>query len=147
MLIKVSPSSIARESEVTPESVYLSRRTFMAGVGAAAALAGLPLRMNPEPAGTSNGYWMPTIVVDEGIPFDREALLADFKADNIDGRVFFWPLSSMPMFANSRTPPRSGSIGDRALNLPSYHELNSAEQARVCNMLHSHLRTLATSEA
>lgn len=44
MLIKVSPSSIARESEVTPESVYLSRRTFMAGVGAAAALAGLPVR-------------------------------------------------------------------------------------------------------
>lgn len=110
------------------------------------ALAGLPLRMNPEPHGTVNGYWMPTIVVNEGIPFDREALLADFKAGNIDGRVFFWPLSSMPMFANSRTPPRSGSIGHRALNLPSYHELNSAEQARVCNMLHAHLRTLASPE-
>ncbi len=111
-----------------------------------AALAGLPLRMNPEPPGTVNGYWMPTIVVDEGIPFDREALLADFKADNIDGRVFFWPLSSLPMFANSQTPLRSGSIGHRALNLPSYHELSSAEQTRVCNMLHSHLRTLATPE-
>ena len=111
-----------------------------------AALAGLPLRMNPEPPGTVNGYWMPTIVVDEGIPFDREALLADFKADNIDGRVFFWPLSSLPMFANSQTPLRSGSIGHRALNLPSYHELSSAEQTRVCSMLHSHLRTLATPE-
>src|SRR5437899_8638188 len=27
-------------------------------------LDGLPLRMNPEPAGTANGFWMPTIVVD-----------------------------------------------------------------------------------
>jgi len=31
--------------------------------------------------------------VDQEVHFDRDALLADFKADNIDGRVFFWPLS------------------------------------------------------
>jgi perosamine synthetase len=40
----------------------------------------LPLKMNPEPAGTTNGYWMSTIVVDEGVPFNREDLLAAFKA-------------------------------------------------------------------
>src|SRR5438046_10586145 len=61
-------------------------------------LANLALQMNPEPPGTINGYWMPTIVAGDHILFDRKALLAAFKADNIDGRVFFWPLSMLSMF-------------------------------------------------
>jgi len=96
------------------------------------ALAGLPLRMNPEPTGTTNGYWMPTIVVDKGVPFDRDALLAAFKADNIDGRVFFWPLSSLPTF---EPRPQNGighSLSLRAINLPSYHGVTLFDIARVC---------------
>jgi perosamine synthetase len=53
----------------------------------AEALSDLPLSMNPEPQHTTNGYWMPTIVVDEQTGFNRDDLLAAFKADNIDGRV------------------------------------------------------------
>lgn len=44
MLIKAPLESAARESEITPESVYLSRRTFMAAAGGLAALSALPLR-------------------------------------------------------------------------------------------------------
>src|SRR5579859_6212402 len=55
------------------------------------ALSKWPVQMNPEPAGTVNSFWMPTIVVDQETAFDRQALLDSFKADNIDGRVFFWP--------------------------------------------------------
>jgi perosamine synthetase len=61
-------------------------------------LAHLPLQMNPEPGGTVNGYWVPSILANEGVKFDREVLLALFKENNIDGRVLFWPLSIMPMF-------------------------------------------------
>ncbi|MCU9951299.1 protein-methionine-sulfoxide reductase catalytic subunit MsrP [Pseudomonas sp. PDM13] len=42
MLIRTPAASSSREDEVTPESIYLSRRAFMAGVGAAAALSSLP---------------------------------------------------------------------------------------------------------
>ena len=91
----------------------------------------LPLKMNPEAVGTTNGYWMPTIVVDEGIPFNRENLLAAFKADNIDGRVFFWPLSMLSMF--EAKPENSVSYGlyERAINLPTYHDLSEMEMGRV----------------
>ena len=51
-------------------------------------LRNLPLKTNPEPRGTINGFWMPIIIVDEGVAFDREAFLASLKADDIDGRVF-----------------------------------------------------------
>jgi len=95
------------------------------------ALLALPLRMNPEPAGTINGYWMPTIVVDDDVPFDRAALLAAFKSDNIDGRVFFWPLSSLPSFKPHPEHAVSHSLSRRAMNLPSYLDMIDEEQDRV----------------
>ena len=39
--------------------------------------------MNPELNGTVNGYWMPTIVANEGVAFDRDALLAAFKVKQL----------------------------------------------------------------
>lgn len=90
-----------------------------------------PLAMNPEPDGTTNGYWMPTIVVDADVPFDRDALVDAFKADNIDGRTFFWPLSSLELFTPTVVHRVSRSLSSRALNLPSYHDLSDTELARV----------------
>ncbi len=43
MLIKAPFASAARESDVTPESVYLSRRAFMAAAGGLAAASTLPV--------------------------------------------------------------------------------------------------------
>lgn len=103
------------------------------------ALCDLPLSMNPEPPGTTNGYWMPTVVIDANVPFDREALLAAFKADNIDGRVFFWPLSSLPAFTPRPNNSVSHSLSGRALNLPSYHDLSIADIARVARFVTSHV--------
>lgn len=99
------------------------------------ALAGLPLSMNPEPPGTTNGYWMPTIVVDDGVPFDRGALLSAFKANDIDGRVFFWPLSTIPPLRHETSHKVSDSLASRALNLPSYHDLNDADALRVTSIV------------
>ena len=94
-------------------------------------LHNLPVKMNPEPMGTINGFWMPTIVANEGIVFEREALLNVFKTDNIDGRIFFWPLSMMPMFETNPKNVVSYSLYSRAVNLPSYHDLTNVEMDRV----------------
>jgi perosamine synthetase len=102
-------------------------------------LRDLPLKMNPETAGMQNGFWMPTIVVDEGVPFNRETLLAAFKADGIDGRVFFWPLSMMPMFVPQTKNGVSYSLFERAVNLPTYHDLTEAEMDRVINLVRKHI--------
>jgi perosamine synthetase len=103
------------------------------------ALNDLPLRMNPEPEGTRNGFWMPTIVVNERTPFDREALLAAFKIANIDGRVFFWPLSSLPSFERRPQHLVSHSLSRRAMNLPSYHDMTDEDIARVMDIVSTHL--------
>jgi len=100
----------------------------------------LPLAMNPEPAGTKNGFWMPTIVVDKGIVFDRDALLAAFQADDIDGRVFFWPLSMLPMFEMKPENAVSYGLYERAINLPAYHDISEPEMDRVIRHIHLHLQ-------
>lgn len=95
-------------------------------------LATLPgLSMNPEPAGVVNGAWMPTVVFLPMLDVVRDALLTAFQADNIDGRVFFWPLSSLQMFTPRPENTVAYALPGRAINLPSYHDLTPVEQDRV----------------
>lgn len=95
----------------------------------------LPLKLNPEPEGTVNGFWMPTVVVDDGIPFDRDVLLAAFKENKIDVRVFFWPLSMLPMFEVKLDHVVSYGLYSRAINLPSYYDISEPEMDRVITCL------------
>jgi perosamine synthetase len=82
----------------------------------------LPVSMNPEPDHTVNGFWMPTIVVDESVGFNRDRLLEQLNLHGIDGRVFFWPLSGtcVPGRKFQAKPFLSESIHLRSFNLPSY---------------------------
>ena len=100
----------------------------------------LPLMMNPEPENCVNGYWMPTIVANSNVEFDRQKLLDMFSHQSIDGRVFFWPLSSLPPFQRVNENPIAYSIYDRAVNLPSYHDLSATDIDRVCNVVHAAFR-------
>lgn len=98
-------------------------------------LKNLPITLNPEPKDTVNGYWMPNLIVDEGVPFDRDKLLEKLKEDNIDGRVFFWPLSMLSMFKENKKNTVSYALYNRAINLPSYHDITEVEMDRVIRII------------
>jgi len=94
------------------------------------------LSMNPQPHHSRNGYWMPTVVFDESTGITREDLIAAFQAANIDARVFFWPLSSLPMFCDVPVnTPVAFALPGRAINLPSYHDMTDADQRRVIDVV------------
>ena len=97
------------------------------------AVAGLT--MNPEPQGVVNGAWMPTLVFADELKISRESLLAVFAKGNIDARVFFWPLSSLPMFTRVVANVNAWSIPDRAINLPSYHDMQQSDQDAVISII------------
>ena len=105
-------------------------------------LASLPgLAINPEPEGVINGAWMPTIVFSGDSGIQREAIQAAFQSESIDARIFFWPLSSLPSFSDKQfNNPNSQSIAQRAINLPSYHDVSSTELDRVVLVVKSLLR-------
>lgn len=103
-------------------------------------LSGLPVQVNPsDRRARVHGYWMPTFVVDQGVAFDREKLLARFKERNIDGRVFFWPLSETGHFEVRHETLVSRAITLRGVNLPSYHDLTEDEMDRVVGVVREYL--------
>ena len=118
------------------EQLIARKRAILTGYRA--RLAGLPgVSLNPEPAHTVNGAWMPTAVFAPETGVTRERLQAAFAAENIDARVFFWPLSGLPMFEPRRQNRHAWDIPGRAINLPSYHDLTEQEMDRVCSVLRS----------
>jgi perosamine synthetase len=80
---------------------------------------------------------MPTVVAHPDSGFDRKAALDEFEAAGIDGRVFFWPLSSLPMFAGSPRHPVAGRLSPLGLNLPTYHDMDDSDIDQVCRALRS----------
>jgi len=100
--------------------------------------------MNVESEGTVNGYWMPTVVFDRKACITREMLFYSFREANIDARVFFHPLSSLPMFhpltnlSNFKAAGRNRwayDIPTRAINLPSFNDITEDEMDRVVDVI------------
>lgn len=99
-------------------------------------LLGRPgIYMNPEPVDTVNGAWMPTAVFTPETGVTREILQSAFASENIDARVFFHPLSSLPMFEKNHKNVRAWDVPTRAINLPSYHDISEVELKRILTVL------------
>jgi len=110
------------------------------------AFADIPeIAMNPEQPGTVNGCWMPTVVFAQETGVTREKLLESFNAENIDARVFFWPLSGLPMFFTRVSNPVARNIGARAINLPSQHDMTSEQTRDVAEVCRTILATRCDS--
>ena len=92
------------------------------------------LTLNPEPPYVINGAWMPTVVFSPDSGVRSNQLVDAFAAASIDARVFFWPLSSLPMFASVDTP-MAHSLPQRAMNLPSFHDMSAQEVRRVADVV------------
>ena len=120
------------QMERIEELIAGKRRVFHAYQEGLRGIDGIS--MNPEPEGTQNGYWMPTVVFGEAARVSREFLRSAFNAENVDARVFFWPLSGMDFFESANNPV-AASIPGRAINLPSHQEMSLIEQQRVTEVL------------
>lgn len=101
----------------------------------ATLLGNLPVALNPEPEGTVNGYWMPTMVIDREVNIGADAVLSALRANGIDARVFFHPLSSLGLIQKLHDTPRAVDVSGRAINLPSFHEMTEGQQRRVVGVV------------
>lgn len=118
------------QMERIDELVADKRRVFR---GYQERLAGYPLKLNPEPPGTINGYWMPTVVFDRTTGVRQGAIEQAFKSANIDARTFFHPLSSLGLFEDKPDTPVAHDLATRSFNLPSYGKMDEAAIERVCH--------------
>jgi perosamine synthetase len=92
------------------------------------------LQLNEQAPDCVNGWWMPTVVWSESLCVDREYVRARFGDREVDARVFFPPLSSLPMF-NQDQAFWASNISNRALNLPSFHDISEDQIEEICGNL------------
>lgn len=105
------------------------------------------ITLNAEPADTKNSYWMSTLLFDPPWNLTKEEVLARLAERGIDGRPFFYPLSSLPAFQGSSQAEAarwrnriSYRISPRGINLPSALSLTEEQIDRVCAELTDILR-------
>jgi perosamine synthetase len=86
-----------------------------------------------------NAYWMVTAVFDARLGLEKEAAMAALSARGIDSRPFFYPLSSLPAYADHPQAKAAAArnrhaydVSRRALNLPSALNLTRAQVDYVC---------------
>jgi len=106
------------------------------------------LSLNCEKPGTTNTYWMVTVLVDPSCGLQKEKLMDILAQEGIDCRPFFYPLSSLPAY---RDLPSAREARDRntvsyeispyGVNLPSALNLTRDDVVRVCDALKKTLDT------
>ncbi len=93
------------------------------------------IQLNPEPLDGENGGWMPSVVADSALGVTREMFKDAFESENIDARVFFYPLSSFKMFDSCPQNRVAYDISTRAFNLPSFHDMTEEQMIRVSSVV------------
>lgn len=93
------------------------------------------LSLNVEPEGCLLGAWMPTVEFSVDSSIHRDDLNAAFERANIDARGVFYPLSGLDMFGGTPANPRAQSLCERAVNLPSFHDISNEQLERVARVI------------
>ena len=113
---------IARKREIF--EYYKSNLVFLNNVN-----------INPVFDDRVSGYWINNIVFDLASDVKRDEIIKAFNQANIDARVFFWPLSTLPFVDIKADTLNSFDIPTRSINLPSFHDITLSEQDRVINVV------------
>lgn len=131
--------------ERLPELVERKRHIFGRYRARLEGQAGL--RLNAEPPGTFNSYWMSSVVWDRSGGWSKEALMREMDAHGIDCRPIFYPLSGIPAYAAhpqagqaARQRPVADALGGSGLNLPSGLNLTDEDIDYVAQTLLGILR-------
>ena len=95
------------------------------------------LILNQTKEWATNAYWL-VIARIKGIgEAERDKLIADLKANGIDSRPFFHPMSSMPYLKEYKGNdlPITYKIYKEGINLPTYFDIKESEIRFICEML------------
>lgn len=106
-------------------------------------LGGVPtIKLNAEPAGTKNSYWMTTVVFDASLELTKDSVMQSLKQQGIDSRPFFYPLSSLPAYAANAVAAHAQKnnvhgyrVSRCGVNLPCSGRITREEVAYVCQQI------------
>lgn len=91
----------------------------------------LPVEAN----GTTNVFWMESILVDPPFPLSRDELVIALREHGIDSRPFFYALDTLPPYHSDSPRPVACSLSRRGINLPSSPRLTDEQVLYICATL------------
>jgi perosamine synthetase len=117
------------------------------------ALAGIPgISLNATLPGTTNSYWMSTIVLDESLELPKEEFGRRLAERGVDTRPFFHPLSSIPAYGDCEEAEKarfrnvaSYRLSPCGVNLPCGLSLTQSQASFVCDQVRAVLTESAGS--
>lgn len=102
------------------------------------------IKLNYEAPNCKNTYWMVTVIIDKEYGLAKETVIQQMKTKRINCRPFFYPLSAIPAFYNTKEARRakernsiSYEISPCGINLPSGLDMNKEKIKYVCQTLKS----------
>lgn len=124
---------------------FQARRTELAAAYAQ-ALAGLPLRLPPQPlAGDVHAWHLYVVELTDEAPITREAFIESLYADGIGCSVHYIPLHQHPYWKEhyglkAEDFPHSQRAFERIVSLPLYTRMSEADVERVAAAARKALR-------
>jgi perosamine synthetase len=117
---------------------FLTRKRAIA-TRLAELLAGLPLEIHGETAGTTHSYWMISVATKAAA--ERDPLRHTLRLAGIETRPLFHPVHTMPMYADGQTSlDHAIDLGARGINLPSWPGMSDAEVLAIAETIRGHFR-------
>lgn len=97
---------------------------------------------NPEPPQGRNGAWCTAMIFGKSHDVTKETIIQAMSKKGLEGRPFFYPLSSMPAFGGISEEKRlknpvAYDLSDRGICLPSAIELDDRKLLDYCNAIRS----------
>ncbi len=100
-------------------------------------LKNLKLEFNHEPSNVLNSAWITSIVLDKSYNINKSLFIEKMQEKGVPSRPFFYPLSSLPAFKQSKEAenPNSYDISNRGINLPGAANLTDDQLLFICNTI------------
>jgi perosamine synthetase len=99
-----------------------------------AALEGAPVKLHGEAKNVFHSYWMYSILAEN--PKTREELKGHLKENGIETRPTFYPVHTMPMFAQKfQKLPVAEYLGWCGINLPSWPGLTRGQVNEIADLI------------
>jgi perosamine synthetase len=97
-------------------------------------VTGLSLNRTSEWA--TNSYWLIAMEYENWkSEEERDNFIASLKAEGVDSRPFFYPMSDMPYVREKAKTAVAHQVYQRGLNLPTFFDLTEAEVDHICNSI------------
>lgn len=94
------------------------------------------LSMQHESSNTRSIHWFNSVTLGDNLNISRDEVMEKLKADGIDTRPVFPPISQYPFWDRTHVPGAVATqVGANSINLPSGVKLSKASIERVCESL------------